>query len=42
MTLEEAKRIIKEECNFDDNTMKYLEFYRYSESMIIRLAEHMK
>ena len=42
MTLEEAKRIIKEKCNFDDNTMKYLEFYRYSESMIIRLAEHMK
>ena len=36
-----AKDIIKKKCNFDDNTMKYLEFYRFSESMIIRLAEAM-
>lgn len=41
MTLEEAKKIIQEKCGFDDNTMMYLSFYRYSESMILRLAKAM-
>ena len=42
MNVEEAKEIIKSKCGFDDNTMKYLEFYRYSDSLIVRLAEQMK
>ena len=42
MTLEEAKKIIQDKCGFDSNTMLYLEFYRYSESMITRLAEAMQ
>lgn len=42
LTVEEAKKIVKEKCNFDDNTMKYLEFYRYGESLILRLAEAIK
>lgn len=42
LTIEEAKKIIKEKCHFDENTMKYLEFYRYADSMLIRLAENMK
>lgn len=39
MTLEEAKGAVKEKYNFDDNTMLYLEMYRYGESLIRRLAE---
>ena len=39
MTIEEAKKIIQDTCGFDDNTMKYLDFYKYSESLILRLAE---
>lgn len=42
LTYEEALKIIKDKCGFDDNTMLYLEMYRYSESMVIRLAEKMK
>lgn len=39
MTLEEAKKIVKEKYNFDDNTMLYLEMYRYGENLLKRLAE---
>ena len=42
MTSIEAKNIIREKCGFDDNTMKYLEFYRYADSLIQRLAEAMR
>ncbi len=42
MTVEEAKNIIKEKCGFDENTMNYLSYYRFSDSLIIRLAEQMK
>lgn len=42
MTVKEAKKIIQEKCGFDDNTMNYLSYYRYGESMIVRLAEAMK
>ena len=42
MTVEEAKEIIQKTCGFDDNTMQYLSFYRYSESLLIRLAQAMK
>lgn len=39
MTVDEAKKIVQEKASLDDNTMKYLEFYRYGESLIIKLAE---
>lgn len=39
LTIEEAKKIIQEACKFDENTMRYLEFYRFADSLIIRLAE---
>lgn len=39
LTIDEAKKIIQDTCGFDDNTMKYLDFYKYSESLILRLAE---
>ena len=42
MTKSEAKEMIREKCGFDDNTMKYLEFYRYADSLIQRLAEAMR
>lgn len=42
MTLEEAKKIVKEKYGFDENTMEYLEFYRFSESLILRLAQKVK
>ena len=42
MTVEEAKEIIQKTCGFDDNTMQYLSFYRYSESLLIRLAQAMQ
>ena len=38
MTKDEAIVIIREKCKFDDNTMLYLQMYRYSGSMITRLA----
>lgn len=42
LTVEEAKKVIQEKCGFDENTIKYLEFYRYGESLILRLAKVMK
>ena len=42
LTVEEAKKVIKEKCGFDDNTMQYLSFYKYADSLIMRLAEAMK
>lgn len=42
MNKDEAIKIIKEKCCFDDNTMLYLQMYRYAESMLIRIAEQMK
>ena len=42
MTVEEAKKAVKEKCEFDDNTMKYLEFYRYGDKLITRIAEKLK
>lgn len=42
MTVEEAKNIIREKCGFDENTMNYLSYYKFSDSLIIRLAEQMK
>ena len=37
--LEEAKKAVKEKFGFDENTMLYLELYRYGEALIRRLAE---
>ena len=42
MTMDEALKIIQEKTGFDNNTMLYLQFYRYGESMIIRLAQAMQ
>lgn len=39
MTVDDAKNIIQNSCKFSDDTMKYLEFYKYSDSLLIRLAE---
>ena len=39
MTIEEAKAKVKEKYKFDENTMLYLEMYRYGEQLIKRLAE---
>lgn len=39
LTREEAKKIIKEACGFDDNTMAYLDSYIWRDSMLVRLAE---
>lgn len=41
MTVDEAKKIIQEKAKLDDNTMQYLEFYRYGESLLLKLAEAM-
>lgn len=42
MNIDEAKKIIQDKCGFDDNTIKYLEFYKFGESLITRLAEKLK
>ena len=41
LTLQEAKRVIQDKCGFDDNTMLFLSMYKYSDSLILRLAEQM-
>ena len=42
VTTKEAKQIIQETCGFDENTMQYLSFYKYADSLLVRLAEAMK
>ena len=39
---EEALVIIQRKCGFDENTMLYLQMYRYADSLLVRLAEQMK
>ena len=41
MTVEEAKKIIKEKAKLDDNTINYLSFYKYDEALLIKLATAM-
>ena len=41
LSIDEAKKIIREKCGFAEETMLYLSFYKYSDSMIIRLAQQM-
>ncbi len=42
MTIQEAEKIIQDKAGLDDNTMQYLNFYRYGEALLIKLAEAMK
>nr|WP_312578211.1 M23 family metallopeptidase [Sedimentibacter sp.] len=41
MTAQEAEKIIQEKAGLDDNTMQYLNFYRYNEALIMKLAKAM-
>lgn len=38
LTVEEAKKLLKENANIDDNSIQYLEYYKYSEDLIKKLA----
>lgn len=42
LTYDEAKQVVKEKLNFDDNTMNFLNCYKYAESLFIRIAEQLK
>ena len=42
MTKEEQIKLIQEKAGLDDNTMKYLQFYRYGDALIEKLANSMK
>jgi len=39
--LEEARKSVQEKAGLDDNTMKYLESYRYGKELILKLAAAM-
>ena len=41
MTVQEAEKIVREKADLDGNTMKYLRFYRYGESLLLKLAKAM-
>ena len=41
-TKEEQIKLIQEKAGLDDNTMQYLQFYRYGDSLIEKLANAMK
>ena len=38
LTVEQAIKIVQESAILDDNTMKYLSFYKYSDNLIKKLA----
>ncbi|QIB68628.1 M23 family metallopeptidase [Aminipila butyrica] len=38
ITLDEAKRIVKEKAGLDDNTIQYLLFYKYGETLVKKIA----
>lgn len=42
MTIDEAKKIIKERAGLDDNTIQYLDFYKWNEALLTKLARAMK
>jgi N-acetylmuramoyl-L-alanine amidase len=42
MTKEEQIALIKEKAGLDDNTIQYLQFYRYGDALIEKLANAMK
>ena len=39
MTIDEVKSLVKTRYGFDDNTMLYLEMYRYGEALLRRLCD---
>ena len=42
MSKEEQIKLIQEKAGLDDNTMQYLQFYRYGDDLIEKLANAMK
>lgn len=42
ISVENAKKIIKSKLNFDNNTMHFLDCYKYSNALFIRIAENLK
>lgn len=41
ITVEEAKKIVKEKAGLSDDTMQYLMFYEYDDELIVKLAKAM-
>ncbi len=37
-TIQQAIKIVQERAKLDDNTMKYLSYYKYSDDLIVKLA----
>ncbi len=42
MSKEEQIKLIQEKCGFDNNTMQYLQFYRYGDALLEKLANALK
>lgn len=42
LTVDEAKKIIMDKAGLDENTIKYLDFYKYNEALLLKLARAMK
>lgn len=42
LTVEKASEIVQDIAELDNNTMKYLFFYRYGEALLMKLAKAMK
>ncbi|WP_326907859.1 N-acetylmuramoyl-L-alanine amidase family protein [Sedimentibacter sp. MB31-C6] len=42
LTVQEAEKIIQSKTGIDDNTMQYLKFYKFNESLLLKLAKAMK
>lgn len=42
LTLDEAKKIVKEKSGIDDNTMAFLNAYKFAEPLFLKLAQAMK
>lgn len=43
MTVEQAKALVQKEIGYDNNTMEYLtKYYKYSDSMILKMARALK
>lgn len=42
MTLDEAKKLVQEKSGIDDNTMAFLNAYKFAEPLFLKLAQAMK
>lgn len=42
LTVDEAKKIIMDKAGLDENTIQYLNFYKYNEALLLKLARAMK